>query len=354
MEAIPTLHTGMKQTSQFDTTALSLETQLDQSKTYQINLCLSKLERVYISLVCSEYVWDIKGRSWYGQGPLSCWWLDHLLLWSTTCIRASAAPGLEMKICLWFICHWNEDLSYSAGWVLHLYFSPGQVKVIWSTNGFSIIKQIDHQFEKNAFVFLVELGRYFHCLMASGHIPVCCVREIHQRAPSYWCCSSLSLQSIHCLFFFFVLFSNYSRMKSSKICSYHPFISHSKVKCFSSTDFLTGRSSPMELKWCPLRIETRRTGLTRWSTCSPGVAPHTANLNSQSDPLIQQTTVCLLDSFSNSDWSNALFHRVCSSHKLCPVSFCAFQDDKVHISQVWDLGQHWKARCSLHSPAQYR
>ena len=30
------------------------------------------------------------------------------------------------------------------------------------------------------------------------------------------------------------------------------------------------------------------------------------------------------------------------------------QDDQVHISQVWHFGQHWKARCSLHSPAQYR
>ena len=39
-------HWGMKQTSQFDTTALSLETQLDQSKTYQINLCLSKSARI--------------------------------------------------------------------------------------------------------------------------------------------------------------------------------------------------------------------------------------------------------------------------------------------------------------------
>ena len=42
-------HWGMKQTSQFDTTALSLETQLDQSKTYQINLCLSKSARIWTS-----------------------------------------------------------------------------------------------------------------------------------------------------------------------------------------------------------------------------------------------------------------------------------------------------------------
>ena len=52
------------------------------------------------------------------------------------------------------------------------------------------------------FFFLVQLGHYFHCLMASGHIPVCCVREIQQRAPSYWCSSSLSLQFIVFLSFF--------------------------------------------------------------------------------------------------------------------------------------------------------
>ena len=157
-----------------------------------------------------------------------------------------AAPGLD-------------DLSLTLLSIGFAHYLPLLARVIWSTFSFS-----------EPDVFLSGPARPLFPLlphMASGHIPVCCVREIQQRAPSYWCSSSLSLQSV--LYFFF-LFPMSLWWSKSKICSDHPFTSHSKVKCFSSTDFLTGRSSPMELKWCPLRIETRKTGLTPWSMCSPG------------------------------------------------------------------------------------
>ena len=74
-----------------------------------------------------------------------------------------AAPGLD-------------DLSLTLLSIGFAHYLSLLVRVIWSTFCFS-----------EPDVFLSGPARPLFPLphMASGHIPVCCVREIQQRAPSY-------------------------------------------------------------------------------------------------------------------------------------------------------------------------